>query len=58
MTQMIQAPMMRVLTDPRLFPVVLIALDLLAAGRYALDNDWRRAIYWLAAGVLTLMVTI
>jgi hypothetical protein len=55
---MIQAPMMRVLTDPRLFPVVLIALDLLAAGRYALDNDWRRAIYWLAAGVLTLMVTI
>jgi len=39
------------------FPVVLIVLDVAAAVVYALEADARRAIYWLAAAVLTLVVT-
>lgn len=44
--------------DPRLFPVILIVLDLAAAFVYGLALDWRRCIYWLAAAVLTLCVTV
>lgn len=39
------------------FPVVLIALDVLAAVPYAVKGDWRMAIYWLAAATLTSCVT-
>ena len=41
----------------RLFPCVLIALDVSAAGVYAAHGDWRRFIYWIAAATLTAMVT-
>jgi len=40
-----------------IFPTILIVLDVGAALVYALDMDWRRAIYWLAAAVLTTCVT-
>lgn len=40
------------------FPMLLITLDLCASGVYFLQADWRRSIYWLAAAVLTLCVTI
>ena len=40
------------------FPVTLILLDIGAAIVYAFDADWRRAVYWLAAAVLTGSVTI
>ena len=40
-----------------MFPVVLIVFDVAAAVVYALEADARRAIYWLAAAVLTLVVT-
>lgn len=43
--------------DPRLFPSILIVLDVCAAARWGYDGDWRRAIYWLAAAVLTTTVT-
>jgi hypothetical protein len=46
------------LTDPRLFPAILITLDCMAGVRYALDLDWKRSIYWFAAAILTLMVTL
>ena len=39
------------------FPSVLIALDLAAAIPYALQRDWRMAVYWLAAATLTASVT-
>lgn len=45
------------LTDPRLFPGVLVVLDLCAAAVYTFHLDWRRAIYWFAAAVLTVCVT-
>ena len=42
----------------KLFPAVLIVLDVLAAVVYLCAKDVRQAIYWLAAATLTLMVTI
>lgn len=45
------------MTRAQLFPTLLIALDLGAATVYALEGDWRRATYWLAAAVLTTTVT-
>jgi hypothetical protein len=44
--------------DQRIFPVTLIVLDLCAAVVYATHLDWRRAVYWFAAAVLTLCVTV
>jgi hypothetical protein len=41
----------------RAFPATLIFLDLGASIVYAAGLDWRRAIYWLAAAVLTACVT-
>ena len=41
----------------RLFPCILMALDLLAAAACGFDGDWRRAVYWTAAAVLTASVT-
>ncbi len=41
----------------RIFPTILIVLDLLAAAGYATVPDWRRVTYWLAAAVLTATVT-
>lgn len=41
----------------KIFPTILIALDLCAAVAYACDGDIRRMIYWVAAATLTLCVT-
>ena len=41
----------------QLFPALLIVLDLGAALAYAVEGDWRRAVYWTAAAVLTAVVT-
>ena len=49
--------LMRVM-DPRLFPSILIALDLGASMVYYWHGDWRRGTYWLAAMTLTLMVVL
>jgi hypothetical protein len=49
--------MIAILTNPKFFPTVLIALDLCAAGSYALAHDTRRIIYWIAAAVLTATIT-
>ena len=40
-----------------IFPILLIALDLGASVVYAVALDWRRALYWIAAAVLTACVT-
>ena len=42
----------------RIFPTSLIILDVGAAAIYALNGDWRRAVYWLAAATLTVCVTL
>ena len=43
--------------DPRVFPTILMILDFIAAIPYAVHGDVRHAVYWVAAGVLTLTVT-
>ena len=43
--------------DPRIFPTILMSLDFIAAIPYAFRGDIRHAVYWVAAGVLTLTVT-
>jgi hypothetical protein len=45
------------MTPQAVFPMLLILLDLGASLVYALSDDWRRAIYWFAAAVLTATVT-
>ena len=40
-----------------IFPIILITLDLCAALVYALNKDFKMAIYWLAAAVLNVCVT-
>lgn len=41
----------------KLFPSMLIVLDICASAIYLFDGDIRRSIYWLAAAVLTASVT-
>lgn len=45
--------------NSKFFPALLIALDILAAVGYGLENwrDWRHIVYWLSAAVLTYCVT-
>jgi len=43
--------------SPKLFPTILIILDLLAAIGYIPAHDWRKVIYWIAAAVLTFVIT-
>ena len=39
------------------FVLALIVLDLAAAVAFACEGDWRRAVYWFAAAVLSASVT-
>jgi len=43
---------------PRLFPGIIICLSVGAAIVCACHGDWRRAVYWAAAAVLNLAVTV
>lgn len=40
-----------------MFPTLLIVLDFCAAAVWLAQGDVRRAVYWSAAGVLTITVT-
>lgn len=41
----------------KIFPTILIVLDVFAACMYIPAGDWRHIVYWLAAAVLTATVT-
>jgi len=43
--------------SPKIFPTILIILDVAAAAVYIAHGDARRFIYWIAAAVLTASVT-
>lgn len=45
------------MTRAHVFPAILVVLDVGAAVVYAIEADPRRCIYWLAAAVLTVVVT-
>lgn len=40
-----------------IFPLLLILLDVGAASIYAVQKDYKKAVYWLAAAVLNITVT-
>lgn len=42
----------------KFFPVVLIVLDVAASAMYLYYTNWKMSVYWLAAAVLTICVTI
>ena len=41
----------------KVFPTILLILDIMAAIVYGCGGDWRKCIYWLAAATLTFVVT-
>ena len=41
----------------KLFPSILIILDVCAAAGYLATGDWRKGVYWLAAATLTTVIT-
>ncbi len=41
----------------KIFPTILIILDVCAAIGYIPDGDWRKVAYWISAAVLTFTVT-
>lgn len=43
--------------NPKLFPTILMILDVLAAIVWATNGDLRKTIYWLSAAILTAAVT-
>jgi len=43
--------------NPKIFPTTMIILALGASVTYAIDGDWRKTVYWLAAATLNFVVT-
>lgn len=43
--------------SPKILPTVLIIIDIAAAIPYACALDWRKTLYWIAAAILTFVVT-
>jgi len=43
--------------NEKVFPTILIILDIAAAIVWITKGDWRKMTYWLAAAVLTFVVT-
>jgi len=43
--------------NPRLFPTILIFLNLCASATYFAHGDIKKGVYWIAAAVLTVTVT-
>jgi hypothetical protein len=43
--------------NPKLLPTILMIIDFGAALPYFCCGDWKRGVYWIAAGVLTWSVT-
>jgi hypothetical protein len=41
----------------QILPTLLIIIDICAALGYIPTGDWRKVIYWVAAGCLTTVVT-
>lgn len=42
----------------KLFPTILIVLDVFAALAYVPSLDWRKVVYWASAAAITFFVTI
>jgi hypothetical protein len=53
-----QSAVLRRDMSDKLFPTILIILDIGAAAVYAFHKDWARAGYWIAAAAITFFATI
>ena len=51
------AESVNLLTDPRLFNFVIMALYSINAGRWAISGKWADMCYWLSALAITATVT-
>lgn len=40
-----------------IFPLILIILDIGAGVVYAINGDYKKLVYWLAAAILSITVT-
>lgn len=43
--------------NPKVFPTILIVLNLCASAVYFTHGDWKKGLYWMAASVLSYTVT-
>jgi uncharacterized membrane protein YjjP (DUF1212 family) len=43
--------------NEKIFPTVLMIVNIAAAVVYLVNGDWKRALYWFSACVLTFTVT-
>jgi hypothetical protein len=43
--------------NPRFFPTVMMALDIATSAVWYANGDIRKAVYWVAAAILTATVT-
>ena len=43
--------------NEKIFPTILIVIDICASVPYILQGNWRMSIYWIAAACLTYVVT-
>lgn len=41
-----------------IFPLIIVGLMFAAAVPYLIAGDWRHCIYWIAAAIINLVVTI
>ena len=49
--------MIRLMSDPHLFPKVILVLYACASARYCFSHDFGRSLYWIAAALITFSVT-
>jgi len=43
--------------NPKIFPTLLIFLNLCASACWAYNGNWRQTVYWLAAATLNFVIT-
>lgn len=49
--------MVKIMDKTKIFPTILIILQIGAGFPYAAEGDWRKTVYWIAAAVLNITVT-
>jgi hypothetical protein len=47
----------RLLSDPHLFPKIIVVLYACSSIRYGVARDWGRMLYWISAAMITVSAT-
>lgn len=45
------------MSKEKIFPLILILIDIIAGAVYYSKGDWKKGTYWIAAAVLSYCVT-